>query len=59
VSGLDDLTDIAPRPQPRPAGPIERPAPRLKKPPQPIKPRNEKRATARQASLFPSPLPTS
>lgn len=49
---LDDLRDIAPRPAPKGTGPLERRAPRLKKPPQPIKARNEKRATARRAEAF-------
>jgi hypothetical protein len=51
-ASLSDLRDIAPRPTPTPPGPIARPAPRLKKPPQPIKPRNEKRARERQAEAF-------
>jgi hypothetical protein len=52
VADLSDLTDIFPGPQPRPAGPIERAAPRLKKPPQPIKPRNEKRAKKRHDECY-------
>lgn len=49
---LSDLRDLAPGPQPRPVGPIPRPAPEPKKPPTPIKPRNEPRLKKLHAEAF-------
>lgn len=46
------LRDIAPKPQPQPVGPIERALPRPKKPPQPMKKRNEARMAKRNAESF-------
>lgn len=48
------MSDLARRFPPRKEGPgpLERPAPRLKKPPQPIRARNEKRAAERNAESF-------
>jgi hypothetical protein len=52
MSGLDDLRDLAPRPQPRPAGPIERSAPRLPKPPKPLNKVNRPRKAKNFAKCF-------
>lgn len=52
MSDLSDLRDIAPGPPPQETGPLERPAPRLKKPPQPIRARNPERADKRDAEAF-------